>query len=556
MSDHRRSHFRNWIHGKIHKKERESSSPSAPADPASTSPETEPTALSGGGITVDNIAAVLDLVQQIANIIQKVPVIAPAAALMSVILKTYKEVKDTNEKRDALLMNITDLSRDLCSTVLWMDATNHVDLIGRLKKDIETYARLLEKASTFIEEYDNQWALTHLAARTELGNKSNRLVDLAINQRADSNMLNKIHDTVLAGKLESWLQSPDMKQKHLETLQLRKDGTGLWLLEGDMLINWQDNPGLLWIVGRSGTGKSVLSSAVIANLGNDTQLFSALENCPPSPAIAFFYFDFKDKEGQAMNSASGAWALEQQYKSKFTGQTLPTYQDLLKIFEEILLESAAPTLFLMHLMSAKSLIILDCGLHFEAPQVVQKPVAPVDHQPTEANLRRWLRRIPSIMLESDLMQADINSLWSRNFESCKITGPIAQLIRWFRLAACLIVEISHCKWEEELDERLENLPNDLFGIYDRFLQAIRLDSFVYAEAALRWIMFSEDYQDLHELADAISFDFSDPTQYIYKPKRAREIKLCFPSAYLLNFSDNAPDGLSDNSLDNTSRNIR
>ncbi|KAJ7669088.1 ankyrin repeat-containing domain protein [Mycena rosella] len=523
----------------------DNSLPQWPEEWASISPETEPIApaqhMSRGQSTVDNVAAVLELFQQIANIIQKVPVIAPAAALMSVILKAYKEIKDTNEKRDILLANITDLSHDLCSAILWMDSTNQLDFLRRLKADLDTYG------------------------------------DLEV-------------------KLEKWLQSPDMKQKHLETLRLRKDGTGLWLLEGDTLMHWQDNPGPLWIM--AGTGKSVLSSAVISKLQRDTQLFQAMKNCPPPPAIAFFYFDFKDKEGQAIDSALQRIllqlsaqsphpysALEKQYILMSHGQTLPAYEDLLKILEELLLEIG------------RTYIVLDALDDGSKPHC--------------SFFKDGFENVPHVILEADLLQDDIRLF---------VTNELQKLPSWahhaadrvvsksngmFRLAACLIVEISHCEWKEELDEALDNLPNDLVGVYDRFLHTIRPKSFAYAEAALRWLMFSQHHVDLEQLADAVAFDYSNPTQYMYRPSRREDnrtgltkwfeglavfnedsVTLAHASvqdyllstrfgdrfrcnlsashshtfiaqtciAYLLHFSDNAPNELSNNSLDNISRN--
>lgn len=65
-----------------------------------------------------------------------------------------------------------------------------------------------------------------------------------------------------------------MTQKQHDTEKLRKEGTGRWFLESDKFIEWQDNPGLLWIEGpckpvswrttvepnlkAAGAGKSVL----------------------------------------------------------------------------------------------------------------------------------------------------------------------------------------------------------------------------------------------------------------------------------------------------------
>ncbi|KAJ7663527.1 hypothetical protein B0H17DRAFT_1144020 [Mycena rosella] len=93
MSDRR---FHKWFHGRTHKKKaRDPPCHSSSPDPASTSPpQIEPTAptphVGGAGIAADTLTVALDLIQQVGNIAQKVPVIAPAAALMSVILKAYK----------------------------------------------------------------------------------------------------------------------------------------------------------------------------------------------------------------------------------------------------------------------------------------------------------------------------------------------------------------------------------------------------------------------------------------------------------------------------------
>ena len=54
----------------------------------------------------------------------------------------------------------------------------------------------------------------------------------------------------LRDELEKWLRSPpDMAQKQHETQNLQKEGTGLWLVDSAKFINWQDNPGPLWIQG-------------------------------------------------------------------------------------------------------------------------------------------------------------------------------------------------------------------------------------------------------------------------------------------------------------------
>ncbi|KAJ6601846.1 hypothetical protein DFH09DRAFT_969353, partial [Mycena vulgaris] len=98
----------------------------------------------------------------------------------------------------------------------------------------------------------------------------------------------------------------------------------------------------------------------------------------------------------------------------------------------------------------------------------------------------------------------------------------------FRLAACLLIELGRCVWEEDWEGTLTALPSDLFGIYNRFLTRAT-DTFkrtVFIQAIFRWLAFSARQVTLNELADAIAFylddpafDFSDPDKSIYYPNR-------------------------------------
>lgn len=94
----------------------------------------------------DNISLALAIAEQVVHIAQVAPFIAPAAALLAEILKSYQmrfdreqcivliiplyqEMKSSNEKRDTLAAHIADLTGDISASVLRMEATNHSDLI-------------------------------------------------------------------------------------------------------------------------------------------------------------------------------------------------------------------------------------------------------------------------------------------------------------------------------------------------------------------------------------------------------------------------------------------
>ncbi|KAJ7127859.1 ankyrin repeat-containing domain protein, partial [Mycena epipterygia] len=354
-------------------------------------------------------------------------------------------------------------------------------------------------------------------------------------------------------KIEKWLgPPPDMGKKQHDTLELLKEGTGRWLLDGNELMEWQDNPGALWIRGDSGSGKSVLSSAVIKKLIDERKIFEDVGN---SPAVAFFYFDFNNKEGHIVESAlrriilqlssyslNGYRALEEQYTVS-NGQTPPSYQELLDILQGLLLELG------------RTYIILD-GLDECEDTEIGKLVALI------SMLRSWTQSplhllitsqprsiftenfsgITCVFLASEVTEEDISSFvddelrsdryklktWASRSHGPNITDVTQHIVQkskgMFRLAACLLFEISRCKWQDKLDETLRNLPGDLFGIYGRFLERIRKEDMVYIAGVLRWMLFSKTRQrnQLEFIADAIAFDFSNPERHIYHPSRRED----------------------------------
>ncbi|KAJ7079503.1 hypothetical protein C8R43DRAFT_1053075 [Mycena crocata] len=521
----------------------------------------------GSGSGIDNVALALDIIEKLAGVVETVPFIAPIAGSFSQIIKACKEVRETNDKRNILVESITRITQDLCATILRMEATNHVDLIGRLKSDVETYARLLDKASRVVAEYDTRRSVVRVAARTQLGNelstvnqeldsfgvrfRSNRLVDLSIQQNRMTRKLDQVHDMTIAENLEKWLRSPpDMGRKQHEIQKLRKEGTGRWLLDHDLFVEWQDNSGALWIQGPSGSGKSVLSSAIVNKLIEDQRLF---RNLGKSSAVAFFYFDFKDKEDNVVERALRRIILQLSAQSPYhcralnmlyelsKGQTIPSYEELQQVLGELLLELGRTYIVLDALDECPDTEqdkLVECiamlqhythsPLHLlitSQPRTIftdsfkTLPCIPLKAKVTEKDIR--------IFLEGELQTNRKLKTWASRANS--ITDRIVRKSNgMFRLAACLLVELSRSRWQDELDKILDDLPTDLFGIYDRFLEPIPKNHWVYVAGVLRWLVFSVQSWTLGNLADAIAFDFSDPKQYVYLPRRREDNTIAIP----------------------------
>ncbi|KAJ6503972.1 hypothetical protein C8R45DRAFT_1186137 [Mycena sanguinolenta] len=120
---------------------RKKSSPKSPAStPLSSAEDTVTKSGNKAEWVIDGFTFALDLAEQALDIAEVAPFIGPAAVLLHKIIDSYKEWKDADEKRDLLAKRVTDITGDICATVLRMQEMNQSDQIGRLKRDLETYA--------------------------------------------------------------------------------------------------------------------------------------------------------------------------------------------------------------------------------------------------------------------------------------------------------------------------------------------------------------------------------------------------------------------------------
>ncbi|KAJ6503925.1 hypothetical protein C8R45DRAFT_974140 [Mycena sanguinolenta] len=155
---------------------RKKSSPKLPAStPLSSAQDTAANSGNTSDWVIDGFTFALDLAEQALDIVEVAPIIGPAAALIHKIIDTYKEWKDIDEKHDLLAKRVTDITGDLCATVLRMQEMSHSDQIRRLRRDLETYAVLINTASQFIKDYGDQGTLTHFAGRNQMRDEFDKL---------------------------------------------------------------------------------------------------------------------------------------------------------------------------------------------------------------------------------------------------------------------------------------------------------------------------------------------------------------------------------------------
>ncbi|KAJ6492536.1 ankyrin repeat-containing domain protein [Mycena vitilis] len=342
-------------------------------------------------------------------------------------------------------------------------------------------------------------------------------------------------------ELRRWLRFPlDMREKQRATQALRHKDSGGWFLRDIAFGEWKKQPACLWIRGNSGTGKSVLSSIAIDYL---------FHHRSTNFAIAYFYFDFRDEKKQLLEnmlrsiimqlsaqSLTPYSVLNQHYEA-CQGQVFPTYDDLLAMLATILSGFTG------------SYIVLDALDECSEPEGLNRFIS---------TLRGWAESVhllvasqphkifvesaafvgaSVVILEPKKTHADIvefvnSKLGLDDFKHLQKAKDAAQKIvnksnGMFRMAECLLRELTRNKVDPDLDAILAKLPNDLFGIYTRFLKPIGTFDFIHVITLLRWLAFSARPVTALELDDALAINFSNPDQWVFEQqKRGRASVLC------------------------------
>ncbi|KAJ7337342.1 ankyrin repeat-containing domain protein, partial [Mycena albidolilacea] len=272
------------------------------------------------------------------------------------------------------------------------------------------------------------------------------------------------------------------------------------------------------------------------------QLFSQRQH---GTAIAYFYFDFRDEKSQRVKimlqsiilqlsaqSPKSHSALEREYKSS-QGQTLPTYDKLLGILEELLLDVAHTYIVLDALDECNEHDLLVQFIARFRERTTQSLHLLFTSQPrqifmdSEAFKHASLVTLTTHNMQSDIQRFIGSKLHQLSHLTCRMhpeditTQVLKKSNGMFRLAALLLIELRDA-FNPDLDTILSSFPDSLFGVYSRFLQRIHPTAVFYVSTVLRWLAFSSSPVTMDNLEDALAFDFSNPSEFVYDPTRRGE----------------------------------
>ncbi|KAI7158046.1 hypothetical protein KC349_g5195 [Hortaea werneckii] len=333
-------------------------------------------------------------------------------------------------------------------------------------------------------------------------------------------------------KIVDWLSPPDPWTNHRSARDRHEPGTGDWLLQSPTYLDWKAGKiRHLWICGKAGCGKTVLSSTMI----EDVKKLCDTDDNLGRFGLGAFYFTFSDKQKQSyedlLRSLVGqlAWKqdsfarLQQAYDSPNRGK--PGKDEL----EKILLLS----------LQAYDQVFLALDALDESPeendirQTMLEQLEKLVQNASKVKLLATSREVRDIQESMGMLKAErinvadskvdkdirkyVVSELSKDRRLSRLNDKTISLIQdtlsaradgMFRWAHCQIQELKKLKSTKPkyIEDVLRSLPKTLDETYERILCAIEERYRPEALTLLRWITYSTTPLTLGQLAEAAIID--------------------------------------------------
>ncbi|KAH9044883.1 hypothetical protein EDB84DRAFT_1576299 [Lactarius hengduanensis] len=169
---------------------------------------------------------------------------------------------------------------------------------------------------------------------------------------ADHEKLTYLIGNELRKDLRKWVAPPDPSVNYNTASGAHHEGTAAWCTKGNTLAEWKTSGSLLWIHGKPGSGKSILSSVIVRDIKSMSSAGSAF--------LAYFYFDFKDTTKQDTRALLSSLlvqlsdqsdifcdALSSLYSAHKRGSEQPTVDSLAQCLKDMLTTTGQVPVYLI-----------------------------------------------------------------------------------------------------------------------------------------------------------------------------------------------------------------
>ncbi|KAK6354831.1 hypothetical protein TWF696_003963 [Orbilia brochopaga] len=338
-------------------------------------------------------------------------------------------------------------------------------------------------------------------------------------------------------RLLNWLSPLKPKNKLNSSQKLHEPGTGQWLLDSDSFQDfWERKEPILWLCGKVGTGKTILSSTIIkdmthrSSLGND------------SIAIIYAFCEFSDQATLDPINIFGSFAkqlylilpgtemhasLKSLYtkdRNEKTGEAeKPTMEGLSDTISSLSDEFDHVYVAIDALDEYPFEIRDDFLTNLLSLQQKTVNLSILISSRPENDIRNSLSCYPQISTDNSSVTDDITTYVKSEvqhkrkrlakLDESKQQDIIRKLVnksdKMFRWVQCQLDIIDKARTVKAMQTALDNLPKGLFGTYDRILESIEDDDKEIARRVLTWLSYSHRPLAISELLEAIAVNESD-----------------------------------------------
>ncbi|KAK8252152.1 hypothetical protein IWZ00DRAFT_488577 [Phyllosticta capitalensis] len=339
--------------------------------------------------------------------------------------------------------------------------------------------------------------------------------------------------------IRDWLSAPDWSINFNEAIgQRHLPQSGRWFLKSKVYGNWKkESNSFLWLHGVTGSGKTVLTSAVIQELQNSSATKKASHGPPSSHTVLCFFFDFRDAAKQSTEKMirslilqlyvlreDSREPLEMLFSSCQAGIRQPNIDSLCMVFQQMTRAIDGLFIILDALNECKtkteesstkySLLSWIKGLIDSGETKAHVLATSTYEEDTNVVVRQLQGEKFVVPMNSRAIDEDI-----QNYVHARVEGT-PNLRRWqeshsieqqvvekadgmFRLASCCLDDIAGCFDVDSLEDTLSQLPRTLDGVYARMLKRISPRHKPYTVTILQFLVSSRRLMTIKELADAV-----------------------------------------------------
>ncbi|KAN0130287.1 hypothetical protein V8E53_011910 [Lactarius tabidus] len=455
----------------------------------------------------------ISLTTEMAEVLVKIVI-----ELLSILAIATKEVKRRRAKIFARkLLGMTDIE----------DALKRLDSL--IQEEVQMAISQNLKVATEIKDGADK---TNLAMQ-QISNDMEEVKRDVVEVKRD---VEEIKWTQIEQDIYNWLSPPDPFTNYNIACEAHHEGTGKWFFQGKKFKAWLSVGSLLWIHGKPGSGKSILCSAIIKHVMSLRDAGQA--------SLAFFYFDFRDKDKKqdfrnfatsllvqlSAHSSPCSEIIARIYSTHGKGTQQPSNNALANCLREIILAAAPQPIYIIvdaldecpnaSGMPTPREVVLDIleglvrlcipNLHIcltsrseiDIKKVLQSlphsAVSLHDESGQKKDISNYVRRV---------VYADRKMQSWRDEEKKLVVNELSNRADgMFRWVFCQLEVLRHC-FPANIRSTLDELPETLDETYARVLRDISKSNQAHAHRMLQCLMVAVRPLRVEELAELLAFEF-------------------------------------------------